>query len=54
MSGDKIFSKCNEYDSWLQSKFNILSFKLNKFDMKQEILFSGATVNQVVNKYLNS
>ena len=35
---EKIFSKSNEHDSWLQSEFNILCFKLNKFDMNHKIL----------------
>ena len=44
-SCEKLFSECNEYDSLCQSKFNILSFKSSKFDMKQEILLIKHVLN---------
>ena len=44
-SCQRIFSKCNEHNSWLQSKFNILSFISNNFDMKQEILLINYVLN---------
>ena len=31
--------------SWSQSKFNILSFKSNKFDLKHEILLIRRVLN---------
>ena len=31
--------------SWLQSKFTVLSFKSNKFDLKQEILLIRLLLN---------
>ena len=45
MSSEKIFSKYDEHDSWLQSEFIILSFKSHKFDMKQEILLIKYVLN---------
>ena len=44
VSHKKIFSKYNEHDS-CQSKFNILSFRSNKFDVKQEILLIKRVLN---------
>ena len=43
VSHKKYFQNAN--DSWLQSTFNILSFKSNKFDMKHKILLIKHVLN---------